>query len=574
MTSLAWIHLSDWHQKGDNLDQEIVRDALVADVRNRSSIDERLSKIHFAVISGDIAYNGKLEEYVAAKKYLIAPFSDAAELENNGVGSIFFAPGNHDFNRDAMPSLSLSNIHLLLHEKAYARRRDCHQDMLRQKEFKQLLQRPFLEYNDFMSSYCSDDVTVFNDNGFAAVHRITVHNKTIAVLCLNSAWLSGLNKDCTGRINDYGYLAVGEEQIRTALMKIATPDLVIAVMHHPISWLQEFDANLVEEWLFQKCHFVLHGHKHLPKIDVLDSTTGGVIVVPSGAVFNGRDNQDQRYENSYNFVHLDLDKQIGTIHFRRWNVIDKTFVPDAMLAKNDKGCFHFFVPKQRQQAGNDARHGMSALVSRWEPDLMKRPFERLEVELDLGVHLGEAVSAVKFDIHFRCRFSPGKKEKLGIQSVINSRVYRYGDGDGARPSLLPPYKLHFIRLDGREKLSGMPRDGDSITFQVELPVTSCDLEYKYVSYDLLEDFYKLAFNRMAKKFLMRITKSSDLEIEVSPTGDLPMKEISYNEARDAYEVESSEMVFPGMGLTIQWFPSDSGRLRCSSAVFNRMNISE
>ncbi len=494
MTSLAWIHLSDWHQKGDNLDQEIVRDALVADVRNRSSIDERLSKIHFAVISGDIAYNGKLEEYVAAKKYLIAPFSDAAELENNGVGSIFFAPGNHDFNRDAMPSLSLSNIHLLLHEKAYARRRDCHQDVLRQKEFKQLLQRPFLEYNDFMSSYCSDDVTVFNDNGFAAVHRITVHNKTIAVLCLNSAWLSGLNKDCTGRINDYGYLAVGEEQIRTALMKIATPDLVIAVMHHPISWLQEFDANLVEEWLFQKCHFVLHGHKHLPKIDVLDSTTGGVIVVPSGAVFNGRDNQDQRYENSYNFVHLDLDKQIGTIHFRRWNVIDKTFVPDAMLAKNDKGCFHFFVPKQRQQAGNDARHGMSALVSRWEPDLMKRPFERLEVELDW--------------------------------------------------------------------------------FQVELPVTSCDLEYKYVSYDLLEDFYKLAFNRMAKKFLMRITKSSDLEIEVSPTGDLPMKEISYNEARDAYEVESNEMVFPGMGLTIQWFPSDSGRLRCSSAVFNRMNISE
>lgn len=62
MPSIKWLHLSDWHQKGDTFDRLVVRDALLNDIRERcQGISPNLGTIDFIVLSGDIAYSGKAE---------------------------------------------------------------------------------------------------------------------------------------------------------------------------------------------------------------------------------------------------------------------------------------------------------------------------------------------------------------------------------------------------------------------------------------------------------------------------------------------------------------------------------
>ncbi|MCP4702172.1 MAG: hypothetical protein GY862_35735, partial [Gammaproteobacteria bacterium] len=54
--NITWLHLSDWHQKGDDFDRKTVRNALLDDIRNRAKISSDLEEIDFMVFSGDVAF--------------------------------------------------------------------------------------------------------------------------------------------------------------------------------------------------------------------------------------------------------------------------------------------------------------------------------------------------------------------------------------------------------------------------------------------------------------------------------------------------------------------------------------
>ncbi len=96
MTGLTWLHLSDWHQKEKDFDRQIVRDALINDIKNRVAIDPNLERIDFIVFSGDVAFSGKPEEYKIAKEELFEPLLKACGISPE---KLFIAPGNHDLDR-------------------------------------------------------------------------------------------------------------------------------------------------------------------------------------------------------------------------------------------------------------------------------------------------------------------------------------------------------------------------------------------------------------------------------------------------------------------------------------------
>jgi len=56
MAGMTWLHLSDWHQRGKDFDRDVVRDALLEDIRNRAAIHADLAKIDFVIFSGDVAF--------------------------------------------------------------------------------------------------------------------------------------------------------------------------------------------------------------------------------------------------------------------------------------------------------------------------------------------------------------------------------------------------------------------------------------------------------------------------------------------------------------------------------------
>ena len=86
--------------------------------------------------------------------------------------------------------------------------------------------------------------------------------------------MCGRNIDTNGKINDYGHIVIGEPQIYEHLSNLNSEDIVISVLHHPFSWLQEFDRDRVEERLKKESNFILYGHQHKSKVDVVQGTTG------------------------------------------------------------------------------------------------------------------------------------------------------------------------------------------------------------------------------------------------------------------------------------------------------------
>lgn len=91
MTGLTWLHISDWHQKGEDFDRKVVRDALLKDIRDRKEgISPDLEFVDFVVFSGDVAHAARETEYKAAVEHLLDPVLEATGL---GPDRLFITPG-------------------------------------------------------------------------------------------------------------------------------------------------------------------------------------------------------------------------------------------------------------------------------------------------------------------------------------------------------------------------------------------------------------------------------------------------------------------------------------------------
>ena len=94
---ITWLHLSDWHQKkSGESDRQLVLDALISDIKERNFLSPHLYKIDFIVYSGDVAFSGQPEEYIAARRNFFNPLLEAANLRRD---QLFIVPGNHDLNK-------------------------------------------------------------------------------------------------------------------------------------------------------------------------------------------------------------------------------------------------------------------------------------------------------------------------------------------------------------------------------------------------------------------------------------------------------------------------------------------
>lgn len=266
MTSLAWLHLSDWHQTGRDFDRKVVRDALLRDIRERRAIDPRLDDVAFVVFSGDLAHRGKEDEYTAAREHLLDPVLRETGVARNRV---VIVPGNHDLDRD---SIELVPAPLT---KPLDSSEDAHKWLTETKR-RSLALEPFSAFRGFVGAYTGHDTPDYGN-----LVRFDAGGRSLAILGLNSAWMCGRNKNAKGEVDDYGNLVLGEPQIHDALEAMSDADVRLVVLHHPWEWLAEWDRERVEDRVHRAAHFVLSGHVHRPKVQ--QGTGGDCVEIPAGA---------------------------------------------------------------------------------------------------------------------------------------------------------------------------------------------------------------------------------------------------------------------------------------------------
>jgi hypothetical protein len=326
---LTWIHLSDLHMKaGDQFNRSVVLSSLWRDIE---ALRNRGLQADFAAFTGDVAFHGSKDEYNLAASEFFHPLLKATGLARN---RLFLVPGNHDIERE--------KTQLLNNPLLSQRPRDTIHELVQNQDNRGTLLSPLTNYRTFVQSLGGPSSFAKNCT-FGYRSLINVRNLPVTIVGLNSAWLCGFNRNSKGEVDDSRHLAVSEFQLSTCTL--GESRLMIVLMHHPPDWLMEPEQLLVEKLLANRRAIFLRGHLHWPDLVSKSNLDGAFVTIPAGAVFEQR-----KSPNAYNFVQVDFDTGMGTIHFRRYNDRRMEWQKDTESTGDVlDGVVSFQIPTHRSQ---------------------------------------------------------------------------------------------------------------------------------------------------------------------------------------------------------------------------------
>ena len=371
MGELTWLHLSDWHQRSNssNFDRQMVYDRMLDDIRRRREIHQSIEQVHFVIFSGDLTYSAEKDEFDLVFNKFLNPILEILKLKPD---RLFIVPGNHDLDRKALQFLGPE-----LQKRLKTRERINHWLTNDEKNLNHI-REPFNTFRKAVEQYTGQ-----MDPDYACFRRFEVDGQAIDLWGLNSALMSArvADQDNSGEFDDDGHLFIGEPQIIVAADKAADDEaaLRIAVVHHPLDWLErDIDKNLTEPLLQRVCSFVLCGHQHSQRTDNRISQMGNCIHVQAGASYERRfPNSEKNYANGYNFVHIDFKTEKGAVYLRHfdghnWKALD-------IGQENKPGIFPFFFSSQNKTSLLPRTTGHINLSSSSRHAFVGREFELKEV---------------------------------------------------------------------------------------------------------------------------------------------------------------------------------------------------
>ncbi|MDJ0836598.1 MAG: AAA family ATPase [Acidobacteriota bacterium] len=325
-THLTWLHLSDLHFKVDaDWQRDVVLQALMRDVIGNLPGTELAPDAVF--VTGDIAHSGKDEEYKQAGIFLNTM---AKKLDLDPALSWFLVPGNHDVDRTKISSIDRFSRQIFKNPEAtnelLSETKTWGELAIRQAGFFRFTQH-------FLGPQRS-----WNAEQPWRTDFLTTGPLEVAVLCLNSAWLSQDD-------DDERSLLLSEYQVRNALAGALDAHLRFALFHHPLSWLRDFDRKKVFGILTSPsgCHFMLRGHLHETDLRLRITPGAPTVELAAGACWQGAG-----WPHSVIIGQLDFSKRMMAFHV--WRYSDKEggfWARDVMLSRNmPEGVWQSEFPKQ------------------------------------------------------------------------------------------------------------------------------------------------------------------------------------------------------------------------------------
>ena len=306
MRPIHWLHISDVHlRSGNQWSQDIVSQALCESIGKQR---EGGITADLILVTGDIAFSGKCEEYALAESF----FKELIIASKVPLERIFCIPGNHDIDRDrhsicftgALSELKNTN-------KVDAILGDC-------EDLKILLTRQ-AGFRHFQKRFFEGQVRNTTEDGLGYVSKFAIEEIQLAIIGLDSAWLA------EGGEKDHGRLLIGERQvinaIRMGYQGESKPHVVLAMAHHPFHLLQEFDRPLVQRRVEESAHFFHCGHLHEPESRLAGPVGTGCLTVTAGASYETRQSR-----HAYSMVTLDLLEGVRRVSVFRYNPRNGTYL--------------------------------------------------------------------------------------------------------------------------------------------------------------------------------------------------------------------------------------------------------
>lgn len=319
------IHISDFHLESENISarkKNIIK-ALKKDLVGR--VDDN----SFIFFTGDLIDKGGKNfkdselSFLSFEDFFIGELlNEFPQLKNK----IFVIPGNHDVFRGKVDNILDSGIKEQLTTLSKV------DDFIdKNKNDSKYLER-LIDYKnwelEYYKEYHNSELTYF-ENSFI----VDLNDKKIGISCLNSSWL------CKDE-NDKENILLGSKQIERSLEFVEKADFKIALMHHPLEFLKEFDRDESKRLLFQNYDVLLTGHVHKLNSEYIENIQGKIFISVANSTV--ADNPiDHHYVNGYSIIEF-TDNSNLKVHYRKYLDEFTKFVSNTDIG-NDNGLLEFHL---------------------------------------------------------------------------------------------------------------------------------------------------------------------------------------------------------------------------------------
>lgn len=308
---IVFVHLSDIHfgqEKGsevfyyDDVKEQLIHDAA-------SVVSKKFGGSATGIIvTGDIAYAGKREEYQRAGEWL-DKLAKAVGCKKTAVQVV---PGNHDIDRKAISSGCQMMLDAIL-LKGQAKL----DEFLKSDLDREVLYHRFSGYRPFAEGY---DCPLDKAGGYASERTFDLApGRTLRFIGLNSALI------CSSADQE-GNLLLGVRQL--VLPRQPGEELVV-LGHHPLNWLK--DSTEARRYIRSRARVFISGHEHNPAVNIEEVKPGcDLMMLAAGATVPPF--TEKGYSYTYNLIafewHAESDGLAVTIAPRTWSAEDTAFAAD------------------------------------------------------------------------------------------------------------------------------------------------------------------------------------------------------------------------------------------------------
>jgi len=326
LTTFRWLHLSDIHFKEE--ERWDTRATLRALQRKLGELIDAGCAPDLVFVTGDIAFSGKAREYEQATRF----FKELnGRLKLDPKDRWFLVPGNHDVDRSRIKKSHRTIVSSLTSEESV-------EETLKDSETMRLLSARLEAYHAFAADFLGPARSLQPDRPWRTDVR-EFGGASIGILQLNSAWTA------EGGPDDEAKLLVGEAQLREAIDETPDAFIRIALMHHPMRSLRDFDENRVQGLLAKGgATFLLRGHMHLSRTTMQSAPGQNLLEIAAGALYT----PEKDWPRGFNIGELDLEKGEARIQLFRYSDSEEGFFAPDNLTYEDapKGIARLKLPRR------------------------------------------------------------------------------------------------------------------------------------------------------------------------------------------------------------------------------------
>lgn len=281
---ILFIHFSDIHiREKNNLILERINK--IPNVLQDFKIS---TNIVFLLISGDITYSGKKEEYIIASELLNDFIKKLKKLFNLNIKCIMI-PGNHDCNFEVKQDIDVRNTLI----------KKCREDGFKNIDNENSGIISFCckvqnNFNNFYNKYIDKD-KLLNDFKLLKIYKYSFNNYNILFNCFNTAWISSIDEKP-------GELYFPTELYTDLFNNIRNIDFSISILHHPIHWQSENSRRKLLKLVEDHSDLIITSHEHIQGEFAKDYFNEGVTEYLEGGIL-----QDIEDKNISNFNVLSID---------------------------------------------------------------------------------------------------------------------------------------------------------------------------------------------------------------------------------------------------------------------------